>query len=57
MGIAKRHFSDALVEKFYHREGSPASLPDSESEDNSSDMEVAGSHPCESVPPVLVGPN
>ena len=55
MGIAKRHFSDALVEKFYHREESPASLPDSESEDNSSDMEVAGSHACESVPPVLVG--
>ena len=55
MGIAKRHFSDALIEKFYHREGSPASLPDSESEDNSSEMEVAVSHPSESVPLVLDG--
>ncbi|CAE7590408.1 unnamed protein product [Symbiodinium sp. CCMP2592] len=55
MGIVKRHFSAVLIEKFYHREGSPASLPDSESEDNSSEMEVAVSHPCESVPLVLDG--
>ncbi|CAE7383446.1 unnamed protein product [Symbiodinium natans] len=55
MGIIKRVFSDALIRKFYHREGSSASSGDSESEDSDQNEVMAETGPCESLLPVLDG--